>query len=135
MEDMRNEAARENSLETARSLLLIGKLTYEEIAQATKLTVDEVKELDEKRSAYLKITGPLAYCVKSYMVRWWASFFTLTRMNHRQHPGIIRSAAVAYAVQNCIAEDVGSHKTPKLTVQITLKRNDSSASAERLFHF
>lgn len=51
MEDMRNEAARENSLETARSLLLIGKLTYEEIAQATKLTVDEVKELDERRSA------------------------------------------------------------------------------------
>ena len=49
MEDMRNEAARENSLETARSLLLIGKLTYEEIAQATKLTVDEVKELDEKK--------------------------------------------------------------------------------------
>lgn len=47
----RNEAARENSLETARSLLMIGKLTYEEIAQATKLTVDEVKELDEKRSA------------------------------------------------------------------------------------
>ena len=51
MEDMRNEAARENSQETARSLLLIGKLTYEEIAQATKLTVDEVKELDERRSA------------------------------------------------------------------------------------
>lgn len=51
MEDMRNEAARENSLETARSLLLIGKLTYVEIAQATKLTVDEVKELDERRSA------------------------------------------------------------------------------------
>jgi len=51
MEDMRNEAAREDSLETSRSLLLIGKLTYEEIAQTTKLTVDEVKELDEKRSA------------------------------------------------------------------------------------
>ncbi len=51
MEDMRHEAARENSLETARSLLMIGKLTYEEIAHATKLTVDEVKALDEKRSA------------------------------------------------------------------------------------
>lgn len=46
-----NEAARDNSLETAKSLLVIGKLTYEEIAQATKLTVDEVKELDKKRSA------------------------------------------------------------------------------------
>ena len=51
MEDMRHEAARENSLETAHSLLMIGKLTYEEIAHATKLTVDEVKDLDEKRSA------------------------------------------------------------------------------------
>ena len=51
MEEMRNEAARENALETARSLLMLGKLTYEEIAQATKLTVDEVKELDEKGSA------------------------------------------------------------------------------------
>ena len=43
MEDMRNEAAKEaarkNSIETAKSLLLLGKLTYAEIAQATKLTV------------------------------------------------------------------------------------------------
>ena len=51
MEDMRNETARETCLETARSLLTIGKLTYEEIAQATKLTVDEVEELDKKKSA------------------------------------------------------------------------------------
>ena len=55
MEEMRNEAAREaakeTSLETAKSLLLIGKLTYEEIALATKLTVDEVKKLDNKKSA------------------------------------------------------------------------------------
>lgn len=40
MEDMRNEAAKEaagkNSIETAMSLLLLGKLTYAEIAQATK---------------------------------------------------------------------------------------------------
>ena len=55
MEDMRNEAAKEaarkNSIETAKSLLLLGKLTYAEIAQATKLTVDEVEELDKKKSA------------------------------------------------------------------------------------
>lgn len=51
MEEMRNEATRENALEIARSLLRIDKLTYEEIAQATKLTVDEVKELEEKRSS------------------------------------------------------------------------------------
>lgn len=41
--------------------------------------------------------GPLAHCVESYMVRWWASFFSSSRMNHRQHPGVIRSAVVAYA--------------------------------------
>ena len=46
IEEMRNETARKTSLETAKSLLLIGKLTCEEIAQATKLTVEEVKELD-----------------------------------------------------------------------------------------
>ena len=68
MEDMRNEAAKEaarkNSIETAKSLLLLGKLTYAEIAQATKLTVDEVEELDKKKSAYL-ILNPLTYCVNS----------------------------------------------------------------------
>lgn len=51
IEEMRNETARETSFETAQRLLLIGKLTYEEIAQATKLTVEEVKELDGKKSA------------------------------------------------------------------------------------
>ena len=51
MEDMRNEAVRRNALETAMSLLQLGKLTYAEIAQATKLTVDEVEELDKKKSA------------------------------------------------------------------------------------
>ena len=51
MEEMRNETARETSLEIAKNLLLIGKLTCEEIAQATKLTVEEVKELDGKKSA------------------------------------------------------------------------------------
>ena len=51
MEEMRNETAIETSLETAKNLFLIGKLTYEEIAQATKLTVEEVKELDGKKSA------------------------------------------------------------------------------------
>ena len=56
MEDMRNETARETCLETARSLLTIGKLTYEEIAQATKLTVDEVKELDKNKNNELPST-------------------------------------------------------------------------------
>lgn len=48
IEEMRNETTRENALKIARSLLRIDKLTYEEIAQAAKLTVDEVKELEEK---------------------------------------------------------------------------------------
>ena len=52
MEDMRNQAARENSIETARMLLALGKLSYEEIARSVRLlTVDEVKALDESRSA------------------------------------------------------------------------------------
>ena len=47
MEDMRNEAAREtaklNSIDMARMLLALGKLSCEEIAQSVRLlTVDEV---------------------------------------------------------------------------------------------
>ena len=50
MEDMKNEAAKRNSIETAR--VLLGKLSYEEIAQSVRLlTVDEVKALDEGRPA------------------------------------------------------------------------------------
>ena len=52
MEDMKNEAAKRNSIETARVLLTMGKLSYEEIAQSVRLlTVDEVKALDEGRPA------------------------------------------------------------------------------------
>lgn len=52
MEDMKNEAAKRNSIETARVLLAMGKLSYEEIAQSVRLlTVDEVKALDEGRLA------------------------------------------------------------------------------------
>lgn len=49
IEEMRNETARKTSLETAKSLLLIGKLTCEEIAQATKLTVEEEKSWTERK--------------------------------------------------------------------------------------
>ena len=51
MKDMRNQTARENSIETARMLLELGKLSYEEIAGALGLTIDEVKALDESQSA------------------------------------------------------------------------------------
>ena len=52
MEDMKNEAAKRNSIETARVLLAMGNLSYEEIAQSVRLlTVDEVKTLDEGKPA------------------------------------------------------------------------------------
>ena len=46
------KAARETSVETARMLLSLGKLSYEEIAKSVRLlTVDEVKALDEGKPA------------------------------------------------------------------------------------
>lgn len=58
-EESKREAAREAARETARevtreiakNLLKMGKHSYEEIASATKLTVDEVKALDVKKTA------------------------------------------------------------------------------------
>ena len=47
MEDMRKA----ERLEIAEKLLALGKLNYEEIATSANLTVDEVRELDRKRSA------------------------------------------------------------------------------------
>ena len=51
MEDMRNEAVKENAIKAARSFLALGKLSYEEIANSLGLTVDEVKALDESKPA------------------------------------------------------------------------------------
>ena len=51
MEDMRNEAVKENAIKAARSFLALGKLSYEEIASSLGLTVDEVKALDENPPA------------------------------------------------------------------------------------
>lgn len=45
------EGARNNAIEAAKRLLLGGKLTYEEIAEAEGLTVEEVRALDGKKSA------------------------------------------------------------------------------------
>lgn len=47
MKDMRKA----ERLEIAEKLLALGKLNYEEIATSANLTVDEVRELDRKRSA------------------------------------------------------------------------------------
>lgn len=57
-------------------------------------------------------TGPLANCVESYIVRWWA-FFASSRMNHRQHPGVIRSAVVAYAGFLCYVVNKLQNQIPK----------------------
>ncbi|MDD6082564.1 MAG: hypothetical protein PUB89_06955 [Oscillospiraceae bacterium] len=55
MEDMRNEAAYEASkakaIQIAKRMLDSGKLTYEEIAEFAGLTLEEVKALDEKKTA------------------------------------------------------------------------------------
>lgn len=50
-EEVREEGMRANALEAAKRLLLGGKLSYEEIADAMGLSVEEVKALDTKRSA------------------------------------------------------------------------------------
>ena len=55
MEDMRNEAVREAAraatLCIARRMLKIGKYSYEDIADVLKISVAEVKALDESQSA------------------------------------------------------------------------------------
>ena len=51
MEDMRNEAALEKGKRTALNMLALGKLSYEEIAQCTELSLDEVKALAEEKEA------------------------------------------------------------------------------------
>lgn len=48
MEEMRNEASRAKAVQIARRMLDSGKLTYEEIAEFSDLTIEEVKTLDEK---------------------------------------------------------------------------------------
>ena len=59
MEDMRNEAraegravgSKENAISVARKMLRTEKFSYEEIADLSGLTVDEVKELATKQPA------------------------------------------------------------------------------------
>ena len=48
---MRNESAKEQAIRVARKMLKAGKFSYEEIAEYSDLTVDEVKELAAKQSA------------------------------------------------------------------------------------
>ncbi len=48
---VQREGERRKAIEAAKRLLLGGKLSYEEIADAMGLSVEEVKALDTKRSA------------------------------------------------------------------------------------
>ena len=51
IEEMRKEERIETRIEVAIRMLNSGKLTYEEIASFVDMTVEEVKELDERRTA------------------------------------------------------------------------------------
>ena len=51
MEEMRNETVRERNIEIAKTMLDSKKLSYEDIALFSGLTVDEVKSLDTKKPA------------------------------------------------------------------------------------
>lgn len=52
MEDMRNEAAKMKAVHIARLMLDGGKLSYEDIAAYTELTIEEVEKIaSEKKSA------------------------------------------------------------------------------------
>lgn len=51
MEDMRNESAERRSVEIAKNLLQLGKLTFEEIASSAGLTIERVKELAMPKTA------------------------------------------------------------------------------------
>ena len=46
-----DEGKKEQSIETALKMIARGKLTLEEIAEDSGLTLEEVKELADKRSA------------------------------------------------------------------------------------
>ena len=51
MENMCRETAHEKAVEIAKKMLLSGKLTTEDIADFSGLTVEEVKALSEQKTA------------------------------------------------------------------------------------
>lgn len=50
-DEIRKEVTHECSVEIAKSLIEVGKMTYEEIAWSVQLPVEEVKALDTKKPA------------------------------------------------------------------------------------
>lgn len=51
IENMRRETAHEKAVEIAKKMLLSGKLTTEDIADFSGLSVEEVKTLSEQKTA------------------------------------------------------------------------------------
>lgn len=51
IEDMKNKAIREKALSIARKLLVLNRLTYEKIADAVGLSVNDVKALDREKKS------------------------------------------------------------------------------------
>ena len=51
MEELRNDTIHANSVEIALRILSSCKMSYEEISALVNLPVDEIKALDNKRSA------------------------------------------------------------------------------------
>ena len=51
MEEMCNETVRERNIEIAKAMLTSKKLSYEDIALFSGLTIDKVKSLDAKKPA------------------------------------------------------------------------------------
>ena len=50
MEDMRNEAIRECSIDHAKKMLKIVKMTFEEIAECSGLTIEKIEHLVTKET-------------------------------------------------------------------------------------
>ena len=50
-EEIAREAEREKAIQVARRMLIMGKFSYEEISALLDLSVEEVKALDESRTA------------------------------------------------------------------------------------
>ncbi|MDE6620893.1 MAG: hypothetical protein K2K74_10490, partial [Lachnospiraceae bacterium] len=48
MEDMRNEAAQKSAREIAERMIRKGKMTLEEIVEATELPLNTIKELEDQ---------------------------------------------------------------------------------------
>ena len=51
MENMRKESSHEKAVEIAKRMLASGKLTYEDIAAFTDLTLEEIKALAVQKTA------------------------------------------------------------------------------------